>query len=132
MLKNSFGDLHCGAHHRFNFSSNLTNYGFLQTLTCLQNVQKILDQSSIICAVFKTQTFIVLEKIVLAYLTLGKELGITLSTQIEMDQFFILNVSTQKFLEIRAKIIIFHLLETPLKIAQSFGHVRVSAINSNF
>ena len=74
--KNSFGDPLYGAYHRFNLFSNLTNYDFLETLTCLQDVHKISDQNSFIWAVFKTQTFYYSRKdAVLAYLTFGQRIG---------------------------------------------------------
>ena len=98
MFTNNFGDPFCGAHHKFNFCSNLTNYDFRKNLTCLKNVHKISDQNSIIWAVFKTQTFYYSKKTLFWHIwPLGKELGIALSRQIEIDRFLILNASTQKF-----------------------------------
>ena len=126
--KDSFDDPSCGAHHRFNLCSNLTNYDFLETSTCLQDTPKILDQNSFICIVFKTQTFYCARKMLFWEIwPLGKELGITLSIQIEMDWFLILNASIQNSIQIWANKIIFHLLKMTLKIAQNFRQIGVWA-----
>ena len=84
-------------------------------------------------AVFKTQTFYCSKKMLFWHIWhLSKELDITLSKQIEMNWLLILNAFTWNFLQIWVKKIIFHLLETPLKIAQIFVQVRVLAKNFNF
>ena len=127
--KDSFDDPPCGAHHRFNLCSILTNYDFLENLTCLQDSHSNSDQNSFISAFFKTQNFHCSRKMLFWKIwPLGKELDITLSKKIEMDRFLILNASTKKFLQIWENKIIFHLLEIPLKMVQIFGQSWVLAI----
>ena len=56
-MENSFDDPPYEAHHRFDVCLNLTNYDFMEILTCLQDSHKNFSQNSFIWAFFKTQTF---------------------------------------------------------------------------
>ena len=60
--KDSFDDPISRAHYIFNLCSNLTNYDFLETLTCIKDAKKFHTKTHSFVQFSKLKIFIVPEK----------------------------------------------------------------------